>query len=69
LYFWELNESIMAWVAVNKNEKEYIFYNKPDKENLDWWIFYKNCFHLPKGSIGKLIGKKLTWYDEPVELK
>ncbi len=24
---------------------------------------------LPKGSIEKLIGKKLTWDDEPVELK
>ena len=25
--------------------------------------------HLPKGSIEKLIGKKLTWKDEPVEIK
>lgn len=24
---------------------------------------------LPKGSIKKLIGRKLTWSDEPVELK
>lgn len=24
---------------------------------------------LPKGSIEKLIGRKLTWSDEPVELK
>ena len=24
---------------------------------------------LPKGSIEKLIGKKLTWRDEPVKLK
>ena len=26
-------------------------------------------FQLPKGSIKKLIGKELTWKDEPVELK
>ena len=26
-------------------------------------------FFLPKGSIKKLIGKDLTWEDEPVELK
>lgn len=27
------------------------------------------CCYLPKGSIKKLIGKELTWDDEPVELK
>ena len=30
---------------------------------------YVNKITLPKGSIEKLIGKKLTWEDEPVELK
>lgn len=27
------------------------------------------CCYLPKGSIKKLIGKELSWKDEPVELK
>lgn len=27
------------------------------------------AIRLPKGSIRKLIGRELTWEDEPVELK
>ena len=29
----------------------------------------EGCIVLPKGSIKKLIGRELTWEDEPVELK
>lgn len=29
----------------------------------------EGCIILPKGTIEKLIGRKLTWKDEPVELK
>lgn len=39
----------------------------------DIWDFEDNFripkIKLPKGSIKKLIGKELTWEDEPVELK
>ena len=27
------------------------------------------CVELPKGNIKKLIGRELSWEDEPVELK
>ena len=30
---------------------------------------YDDWVSLPKGSIKKLIGRELTWEDEPVELK
>lgn len=30
---------------------------------------YDDWVNLPKGSIKKLIGRELTWEDEPVELK
>jgi hypothetical protein len=35
------------------------------------WIVtsYGNYIKLPKESIKKLIGKELTWSDEPIELK
>lgn len=35
------------------------------------WTDDKYCgyINLPKGTIKKLIGRKLTWNDEPVELK
>ena len=37
----------------------------------DYWINEYSEWHieLPKGSIKKLIGRELSWSDEPVELK
>lgn len=57
----------MAWVAVDKIGEELISRTEPFRVG-DYWI---DCsiFHLPKGSIKKLIGRKLTWKDEPVKLK
>ena len=37
-----------------------------DKEYED---LYDDWINLPKGSIKKLIGRELSWKDEPVELK
>ena len=36
-----------------------------------YWIDDKYCsyLNLPKGSIKRLIGRELTWSDDPVELK
>lgn len=40
-----------------------------DMEILNMGEFYISyATHLPKGSIEKLIGKTLTWEDEPVEI-
>lgn len=74
----------MAWVAVDAYKDEYIFQNKPKRVDI-WWedpiyesfdgqggalIYHHDSdIRLPKGSIKKLIGKELTWKDEPVELK
>ena len=68
----------MAWVAVHKNGKEGIFAHIPTRcKELSFWydeaeyggVFYDTEISLPKGSIKKLIGKDLTWEDNPVELK
>lgn len=72
----------MAWVAVHKNGEESIFSHKPTRGNkLDFWfdeveegdimgdVIYNTEISLPKGSIKKLIGRELSWKDEPVELK
>ena len=71
----------MAWVAVD--EDELIFENEPFRMDGMWYpkFFEKGkdisrigvdtfsfFVKLPDGSIEKLIGKKLTWNDEPVEL-
>lgn len=62
----------MAYVAVDKSGKEYVYSNKPYRNyDFDKWfcsIGTEYC-PLPKGSIKKLIGRTLTWDDEPVELE
>lgn len=57
----------MAWVAVDKIGEELISRTEPFRAG-DYWIG-DSMFHLPKGSIKKLIGRELSWSDEPVELK
>ena len=57
----------MAWVVVDKIGEELISRTEPFRVG-DYWIG-DSIFHLPKGSIKKLIGRELTWDDEPVELK
>ena len=62
----------MAWVAVNKYNCEYIYEKKPKRCYCCVWVqtsLLDSVIKLPKGSIKKLIGRKLTWEDEPVELK
>lgn len=74
----------MAWVAVDAYNDEFIFQNEPTRYN-DWWedpiyesfdgqggaleYHHHSDIQLPKGSIKKLIGRDLTWEDNPVELK
>lgn len=61
----------MAWVAVDKDNTENIYQFRP-KRSIDKFLplySYSRYLTLPKGSIKKLIGRDLTWNDEPVELK
>lgn len=63
----------MAYVAVDKDGNERIFDCCPYryKHYARWFYDYEDykSMNLPKGSIKKLIGRTLTWEDEPVELK
>lgn len=57
----------MPWLAVDKIGEELISRTEPFRVG-DYWI--GDCiFHLPNGSIKKLIGRDLSYDDEPVELK
>ena len=60
----------MCWVAVDKNGDEYVYGHEPFRyyEDSYWSPDGTECVFLPKGSIEKLIGRVLTWEDEPVEL-
>lgn len=69
----------MAWVAVDGLTRELIFKNEPIRDiDTDYMVTYHGWFdkirdswgiELPKGTIKKLIGRELTWENEPVELK
>ena len=56
----------MALVAVDKIGDELISRTEPFRVG-DYCIGY-SIFHLPKGSIKKLIGRDLSFSDKPVEL-
>lgn len=62
----------MSWVSVDSYNKELIFFRKP-RRIYGFWVDVKDPedtqISLPRGSIKKLIGRELTWEDEPVELK
>ncbi len=62
----------MAYLCVDGSGYEWIFEFRPIRKmfGLKWSGGECNNFNLlPKGSIAKLIGKELTWDDEPYELK
>lgn len=63
----------MAYLCVDRNG-EYIADNEPTRAWFDWvgWqdVYGESCtlIPLPKGTIKKLIGKEMTWEDEPIDL-
>lgn len=63
----------MAWVAVTKHGREFISMCKPTRvTDEDDYYGWKDTFvevSLYSGSIKKLIGRELSFTDEPVELK
>ena len=65
----------MAFVAVDSDGAEAIYDDLPTRHNTSWIpAKYRNgedtdWVYLPSGSIAKLIGRELTWSDEPVELE
>lgn len=62
----------MAFLAVDNDGSEFIYKKKPTRKSNDsedeFWYGGVGWFGLPKGSILKLIGRELTWQDEPVEI-
>lgn len=60
----------MAWLAVDKDGSEVKFNYKPTRVVDSWWsICGDNQRYMPQGSIQKLIGRSMSWKDEPVELE
>ena len=61
----------MLWICVDKDGKEYIYSSEPirDGDSFITYVSGDSFRELPKGSIEKLIGRKLTWDDEPVRIE
>lgn len=64
----------MAWLSVDLEGNEFISSIKPEKIYVNIAINiskfpFRELIYIPKGSIKKLIGRELSWDDEPVELK
>ena len=59
------------WLCVNYVGMELMFASEPHRINFGWRDNDEcsKCLELPKGSIKKLIGRELSFNDEPVELK
>lgn len=58
----------MAWLALDKENVEIVCDYKPHRIE-DTWDCYGNIVELPQGTIKKIIGRDLTWEDDPVEIK
>ena len=66
----------MAYLAVDADGTEWVCSDKPSREPKWDNAFYPDSVwvsdeqvELPHGSIAKLIGRELTWEDDPYELK
>ena len=58
-------------VAVDEDGSEHIFEMFPERTEYGTWDMnaVASYIHLPPGTIKKLIGRELSWQDEPVVLK
>ena len=59
----------MAWICVDKDGTELKFSKKPRRWRDTGWVQIPDGEELSDGTIEKLIGRPLTWSDEPYELK
>ena len=74
-----LKNNPTSWLCVDGDGNEYIAEEKPirwcEHPNntiyYKWWTTkeeYDSIIELPQGTIKRLIGKELTWDDEPFKL-
>jgi len=59
--------NVLAWLVVDKNGGEWVYPVLPVRTDRGWDEY--TSVELPRGSIEKLIGKKLTWRDKPYMIK
>lgn len=73
LYERHKEDKDMAWLTVNKYQKEEIFQYKPISKRGFWYAYNRfNYFSagidLPNGTIEKILGHELTFENSPIEI-
>lgn len=62
---WKERRKICSYNDTQMKDDHWI--EMPDEHDMGKWGSYPTWSYLPKGTIKKLIGKDLTWEDEPVK--
>lgn len=60
------NVRLYSFFAVDKNGNELVSNDTLSRGSDVWHNYNDNITYLPKGSIYKMTGKKLSWDDEPL---
>jgi len=59
----------MAWLAVDEDKEEWIYSHIPNRNKTVWFPQDEDNFiSIPRGTIEKIIGKKMIWKDEPIQI-
>lgn len=69
----------MAWLAIDKSNRESIHEYKPTFDTCEWCDEYERSvegeyfidsttIYLPKGTIAKILGRVLTFEESPIEI-
>lgn len=58
----------MAWLVCDKDGTEIACGSIPERFGNAWVSSFSQYCELPPGSIMQLIGRELTWDDDPVEI-
>lgn len=64
----------MAWLAVDEDKMAWVFKSKPHRKThptmSDYWESEDgNCYPIDREAIDVILGREMTWDDEPVEIK
>lgn len=63
-------DPIYRWVAVDKGGTECLYKDKPvrSEERNSWLPSSISFILLPRGTVERMLGYKLTWENEPIKI-
>lgn len=59
----------MAWIAVDEDKRAFVYSEEPLRGCDEWCAVGCECTDISSDAAELLIGRWLTWDDEPVEIK